>query len=245
MVLNKIIDEILKKSNNMRDPVFRGQADENWPLESAAVRRLKQNKGEDIDLSSEVESYEANNLYHPYRTIGDENQGKHQVLSLLQHHGAATNYLDFSCNALTALWFACSNTSNETKNRNGKLFIIDIGPPHPWANEDEWIGEEESTMENEGEEESTMENEGRTGEAGYLYLYRYPNQNLSTRIVSQQSIFLKGFPNIPEKITTQISIDGKDKESIHKELKQIGISEKILFPDLSGFALQNGPDKPL
>ncbi|MCY4099720.1 MAG: FRG domain-containing protein [Rhodobacteraceae bacterium] len=237
MVLNKIIDEILKKSDNMRNPVFRGQADENWPLESAAVRRLKQNKGENIDLLIEVESYETNDLYYPYRTIGDENQGKHQVLSLLQHHGAATNYLDFSCNALTALWFACSNTSNETKNHNGKLFIIDIGPPNPWANEDELI---------EGEEESTMENEGETGEAGEAgYLYRYPNQKLSTRIVSQQSIFLKGVPNIPEKITTQISINGKDKESIHKELKQLGISEKILFPDLSGFALQNGPDKPL
>jgi len=234
MVLNKIIDEILKKSDNMSDPVFRGQADENWPLESAAVRRLKQSKVEAIDLPNEVESYETNNLYYPYRAIGDENQGKHQVLSLLQHHGAATNYLDFSCNALTALWFACSNTPNETKNHNGKLFIIDIGAPNPWANEDGLIEEEE---------ESTMENEGKPGGTGYLY--RYPNQNLSTRIVSQQSIFLKGFPNIPEKLTTQISINGKDKESIHKELKQLGISEKILFPDLSGFALQNGPDKPL
>ena len=234
MVLNKIIIEILSKSATMTQPVYRGQADESWSLESAAVRRLKRHKEEETILYNEVENYETNNLYYPYRRIGDENQGKHQVLSLLQHHGAATNYLDFSCNALTALWFACSNTSNKAENRNGKLFIIDIGPPNLWANEDELI---------EREEESTTENEGETGKAGYLY--RYPNQNLSTRIVSQQSIFLKGFPNIPERITEQISINGKDKGSIHKELKQLGITEKILFPDLSGFALQNGPDKPL
>ena len=48
-----------------------------------------------------------------------------QRLSVLQHQGAATGLLDFTEYPLIALWFACE----ELPDRDGKVFVLDIGDP--------------------------------------------------------------------------------------------------------------------
>ena len=47
-----------------------------------------------------------------------------ELLADLQHHRAATCLIDFTRNALVALWFACEDST-----KDGKVFIVDTADP--------------------------------------------------------------------------------------------------------------------
>ncbi len=100
-----------------------------WPLHSSAVRRLSHPKayGKELlknenKLRKEIINYQKNCFIEPMKTIGDDGMSNWERLSALQHHGAATNLLDFTSSPLIALWFA----TDDPLNRDGKIFILDI-----------------------------------------------------------------------------------------------------------------------
>lgn len=116
--------ELTQEHANVRTNVYmwRGQGNIDWPIHSAAYRRLKLSH----QSSSErrMRSYELELLkkarhkgygYEEGRRLAD-----FEVLAKLQHHGAATRLIDFSRNMLVALWFACQSERNKT----GLLFGI-------------------------------------------------------------------------------------------------------------------------
>ncbi|MCM7730621.1 FRG domain-containing protein [Enterobacter hormaechei] len=102
--------------------MWRGQGNIDWPIHSAAYRRLKLTNPVVTELI--MRNYEKDLLkrarhkgygYESGRRLAD-----FEVLAKLQHHGAATRLIDFSRNILVALWFAC----NSEKGEDGLLFGI-------------------------------------------------------------------------------------------------------------------------
>lgn len=116
--------ELTNVHSKMRTNVYmwRGQGNIDWPIHSAAFRRLK--------LTHRVASERRMRLYElellskaRHKGYGYE-EGRRladfEVLAKLQHHGAATRLIDFSRNVLVALWFTC----HSERGKDGLLFGI-------------------------------------------------------------------------------------------------------------------------
>lgn len=95
---------------------WRGQSDLDWGLDSSAVRRQKDllPAFDHVGTSREAQTLEYEEaLLEEARSLGHGlRDGRRlsdlELLSVLQHHGAATRMLDFTRNAFTALWFAAN-----------------------------------------------------------------------------------------------------------------------------------------
>ena len=107
---------------------YRGQQESEWPLHSAATRRLVEEHGGDIVRDSNFTqlyiNYHREILIEPARTRGfGSESGRRlsdlELLAKLQHFGARTGLLDFTWGPLVALWFACKNPSQD-----GKLYVV-------------------------------------------------------------------------------------------------------------------------
>jgi len=106
---------------------WRGQADIRWPLDCGAIRRLLRAHldaappyptddvttrvdGRRVELGAVLEEYERSLLDEARLAGHDRLAGRRlsdfEVLATLQHHGAATRFLDFTRNLFVALWFA-------------------------------------------------------------------------------------------------------------------------------------------
>lgn len=120
--LAEILD-LTEKHAGDRENVFmwRGQGNLEWPIHSAAYRRLAQSGRRHVD-ERRMRSYETELLRNArHKGYGNEDGRRladFEVLAKLQHHGAATRLIDFSRNILVALWFAC----NSERDKTGLLF---------------------------------------------------------------------------------------------------------------------------
>ncbi len=221
----ELIQTVSEMSKDMSRPVYRGHARATWPVESGAVRRLVATYGDEI-LQNEgalrrlVQQYQTEELIIPKKIMGGDPLTDIQILSLLQHQGAATMLLDFTENPLVALWFACT----EKPKRDGKVIAVDIGDPLAWTN---------------GRKVERPLNE----EQGLFYYE--PDRNLGVRIVAQQSVFLICNPRIPEWVVKDVVIPRNAKSGVSDVLDRLGVSESVLFGDESGLAAQNLPEKRL
>lgn len=108
-------------------PIFRGQSNVSWKLESAAERRIRRSR----DLLNQEAVDEGNILFYNEelvqnaRSLGfGERNGRHlydlEILAEIQHLGAATMLVDFSEDPLVALYFA----SMESADEDGVVYIV-------------------------------------------------------------------------------------------------------------------------
>ena len=106
--------------------VFRGQENEEWLLESSAERRLKASLPSQEGITEPFLEYNENLLKKCRLKNYDKREQKQlydlELLADLQHHGAATCLIDFTRNALVALWFACQKSDDA----DGKVFVVNI-----------------------------------------------------------------------------------------------------------------------
>ncbi len=112
--------------------IWRGQSKINWALHPSGVRRLLNYGWADKGginstpapisyktnvLQSSINQYEQRLLNEARRMGYDYQNGRRlydlELLSVLQHYGAATRLLDFTKNAFVALWFACQSHKDE------------------------------------------------------------------------------------------------------------------------------------
>lgn len=121
-----LLEYIFESGENMLG--WRGQSDLDWGLDSSAVRRHKEllPAFDPPGTSPEVQTLdyeetlleEARNLGHGSRD--GRRLSDLELLSVLQHHGAATRLLDFTRNAFIALWFA----ANANLDRDGLVIAV-------------------------------------------------------------------------------------------------------------------------
>lgn len=220
-----VIQAVLEMSTTMSRPAFRGHAKDEWKLDSAAVRRLEREYGDESpqdkqELRELLRRYHTDELIMPMKVIGGDPLNELQALSVLQHQGAATMLLDFTENALVALWFA----SAAEDDGDGKVFAVDIGDPFIWTNGRKL---------------------GRLLDTDQESVYYEPDRSLGLRIVAQQSVFVVCNPRIPKRVVKEVTVPAHAKLAVRETLERLGISEKVLFGDVPGLAALNAWEKPL
>ena len=171
-------------------------------------------------LQGSLEKYHKRELIWPMQIIDGQETSDIRRLSILQHQGAATGFLDFTENALVALWFAC----DEKPEKEGAVVILDIGKPGFATN-------------------------GRAipnpFELDRPVMFYEPDRSLSPRIVAQQSVFVICDPSIQSPHLKTVPVPKSAKTAIQNYLKGLGMSETRLFGDVSGLAAANQHDTPL
>ena len=209
--------------------LYRGLADIDWELESSANRRIR---GDNpikqvpaVSLQNYIQKLLDVASLRGFRRRQDRELYDLELLAELQHYGAATCLIDFTNNALTALWFACQ----EKPNKPGKVIAI--------ATHDIEIF---STVNYENLKDPIQEflNLGR--------LWKWSPASLgNNRAVVQQSVFVFGEGKIEKKYYDIIVVDKSSKKTIREELaKRFGIDKEQIFSDFTGFALSNAHDRP-
>ena len=229
MTPEEVVQAVVGKSETMTRPVFRGQANCNWWPESGAVRRLRQTYGEDLptdknELWNLVNEYHKEHLITPMQIMDGAKQSDLKRLSVLQHQGAATGFLDFTESPLIALWFAVYTDEELLDSEHAKVFVLDVGNPQTARNG------------------RMLE---RPFDAGQPTVYYEPDHSLGTRIIAQRSVFVICNPLIPDNHIESVVIPRESKCTLRRHLKQLGLSQTTLFCDIPGLAAANATSKPL
>ena len=211
---------------------YRGQQDSRWSLYSAATRRLIKEHDKEVvlvpDFSTLYINYHRDVLVEPARMRGfGFRSGRRlsdlELLSKLQHFGAATGLLDFTWSPLVALWFASQDPTCD-----GKLFVIDTNDPIRVSRI--------SSKETEQSLPDVLF--GGDGPPPLSYWEPTVTDDASTRILRQRSVFIIGRPLLPAKpeIIREILVAKDDKEPLQRELAILDFHEDSLFQDVHGFA---------
>ncbi|MEA3049157.1 MAG: hypothetical protein QOG84_993 [Sphingomonadales bacterium] len=213
--------------------MWRGQADIQWPVHSAAYRRLA--KDSRVPKDQDLISYEKRLLrratHRGYRIFEGRELSDFELLARLQHHGAATRLLDATRSSLVGLFFACERLPTKT----GVL-----------------LGFHAYTM---GGYEGQPLEKAYDAVVEALPKYEHPQtwepSNVSPRIAAQHSQLLYSAVSPDPRGSLWI---GDDKKyplvavAISPAMKRIclktlsesfDIRELTLFPDLYGFAASN------
>ena len=231
---------------------YRGQSDSAWGIRSGAARRLPHHVTESHskDYESTVPfgklyvTYHHHALLEPARTYGfDSSEGQIdsdlQLLSQLQHFGAATGLIDFTWDSLVALWFATSAPHN--RHCSGKIFVIDLNDTTQFIKV------------SHSRNDQTLHGifPLKTGPTTrQLYWEPVFSGDAANRVLRQRSVFVAGHPTgreVPQRrILLEIDIPLSEKENIRKELDALfAISEQSLFPDVHGYSTANSVSSPI
>lgn len=226
--------EITEEHSSKRTNVYmwRGQGNVDWPIHSAAFRRLKVTHR--VISERRMRLYELELLrkarhkgygYEEGRRLAD-----FEVLAKLQHHGAATRLIDFSRNMLVALWFACQSE----RGKPGLLFGIHSDSIKGQEGEAEERSYDQIFVEGQSEKGATT----------------WEPPAVTKRIAAQSAQFMYSVVSDspmgsldfdPDKDAyLPIAISAKAKEELLRLLEgTFDVRQLTLFPDLDGFCHAN------
>ena len=235
---------------------FRGQENEKWLLESSAERRLKASLPSQEGITAPFLEYNENLIKKCRLKNYDKREQKQlddlELLADLQHHGAATCLIDFTRDALVALWFACKRSKHEGK--NGKVFVVNRADQRTFSEITHADIENKSIsdiLEFKTHKTNKDQAEGHPATGNLSISPNKPNfwhwtpAHLNERITAQHSLFLFGLPSSEKLRSKEIIIESASKEQIRKDLEALhNICEESLFPDFVGFAYIQRADAP-
>ena len=218
--------------------LFRGVRKKSYKIEAGACRRLpkadRYNPARLLKINQE--------LIDKARLLGHDQLSGDQLSDLpllaeLQHFRAATCLIDFTRNALVALWFACEQIStkkpeNKVEETDGKVYAVRIDDPARFRTITSELLEKDI-------DSFFLEDEN-----GRYPLYQWQPKLQNNRIIAQQSVFIFGGAKI--EAADECIISRGSKEDLLKALnKLVGLTDATIYPDSDGFArlhVQNNPD---
>ena len=228
----KSVEEFIKwtKKLNGQMLLYRGLGDADWEVESSAYRRIRASQDDQEDLLrvaflDYITQHLDNASLQGFRYQNNRNVCDLELLAELQHYGAATCLIDFTENALIALWFAC----REEPQKDGKVVAMATDDPDKFSTVNYEVLKEPITY-------FLMKEK----------LWKWTPSGLNNRMVAQQSVFVFGEGKIEDNIYRYKNIRieaGSKKDILETLIKTFGIKEQNLFNDLPGFALYNAHDK--
>ena len=220
-----------------------------WKISSSAARRLKieNNNTPSLDLfrryhSSLLKKYQERELYIEKNGLAQSDLDV-KLLAKIQHHGGATGLVDFTKNAVVALWFACELFQNE----DGMVYVLDL-TDH--VDEIAKLSLEECKM-SIGDllafkdrrpsplktPRASFPNEGTSLASLYYWL---PAMALDNRVFSQHSCFLFGLPilnNDKHFRFIELNIKYESKNKIREQIKKLlDIDHSRMFSDFDGYS---------
>ncbi|HDR6256901.1 FRG domain-containing protein [Bacillus sp. S0628] len=229
------------KSSSINVKLWRGQGDISWPIHSGAYRRIF-NENLDSVKEEDIMVYEKRLIDQARHKSFEYQDGRMltdiEILAKLQHHGAATRLVDFSKNALIALWFC----SNSCPSKTGLLLGVHSSCV---------VGFESTTHASKSDYNSFAD---ELSSKEYPMLLDPPI--VSPRISAQHGLFLyskvsdspMGSLKLPNNENDRIFIAIKPqlKESIKTILMHsFNIRDETIFPDFDGFAAANSTQKSI
>ncbi len=227
--------------------LFRGVPNKSYKIEAGACRRLPE-----VDRYNPAKLLKINQeLINKARLLGHDQSSGYQLSDLallaeLQHFRAATCLIDFTRNALVALWFACeqiattessdkkkkTDSKDKVKETHGKVYAVRIDDPARFRTITSDLLEEDIDY-------FFVEDEN-----GRYPLYQWQPKLQNNRIIAQQSVFIFGGAKI--EAADECIISRGAKEELLKALDKIaGLTDATIYPDSDGFArlhVQNNPD---
>ena len=237
--------------------LYRGLANADWGVESAAYRRIKK-MGEAKLIFEEIPGVFKNYIslllekasLRDFRTHEGNELSDLKLLARLQHYGAATCLIDFTQNPLVALWFACQEQLEGSEVQDGKVVVMETGVDviisglHASAYRPSAfrkVGSQELALK-KGEIEKLLYDKM---DLVYETMWKWEPTPRESRVIAQQSVFVFGPAMIEDHYYKEVRIPASAKEGIlHALDKKFGINEASLFGDFAGFALANAHDKP-
>ena len=215
--------------------LFRGVSKDTHKIEASAYRRLPE-----ADRNNPNKLLKINQaLIDKARLLGhDHKDGRYlsdlELLAELQHFGAATCLIDFTRNALIALWFACQQSASGAA--NGKVVAVRADDPVRFKTiTPEMVAENKS----ENKIDCFFEKDDR----GQSLLYQWQPKQLNNRVIAQQSVFIFGGSQI--EVEAECIIQKSCKSEILRALESsTSILEASIYPDFDGFARLHAQNKP-
>jgi hypothetical protein len=210
--------------------LWRGQSRAEWGLAPSLFRRLLQLHETQVPTEDQICAYETDLMKH---AIGRGwSDGTHaSTYAKLQHHGAATRFLDVTHDAMVALWFAVEDSGDDSS--DAAVFAIDVTGAKVFTAED-----------SHGWSDFT------NAPTGQLGVFQPPWSD--ERAKSQRASFIwtrltgaetrnSAFGMMPGlRLGTRVVIPAAARPALRVYLEDnLGIHAESLFPDFDGFAVAN------
>ena len=211
--------------------LFRGVSKDSYEIEASAYRRLPEAERNNPDrlLRINQELIEKARLL-----VHDQKNGQRlsdlELLAELQHFGAATCLIDFTRNALVALWMACQQST--TGEANGKVVVVR-------SDESDQLEKITPKLVTDEDIDYFFRADRQRGYPLYQWQPKYQNN----RIIAQQSVFIFGGAQVEIEAECVILKSGKGDMLTFLE-KVSGITEGSIYPDFDGFARLHAQNKP-
>ena len=210
--------------------LYRGLPQSCYRPEASAYRRLQADKKNPADLLEINRELIEKVRRQGYDLKDGQRLSDLEVLARLQHFGAATGLIDFTFNALVALWFACWEIDPAPK-KDGKVVMLRSDNLYPLINVDYEMSKNE------------IDYFFKPDSAGLYRYYQWTPTPQDYRINAQHSVFVFGGADI--EIDEKCLIDTCHKQDILTELEELsGITGNYLFSDFEGLSWTEAADKP-